>query len=41
MNEAAITLDGWYVLHDFRQMDWASWKQVRSQNYANKLQMSS
>jgi len=28
MNEAAITLDGWYVLHDFRQMDWASWKQV-------------
>ena len=28
MNEAAITLDGWYVLHDFRSMDWASWKLV-------------
>ncbi|WOV87940.1 heme-dependent peroxidase [Sporosarcina oncorhynchi] len=26
MNEAAITLDGWYVLHDLRTMDWASWK---------------
>ncbi|WP_424236673.1 hydrogen peroxide-dependent heme synthase [Bhargavaea ginsengi] len=28
MNEAAITLDGWYVLHDFRTMDWATWKAV-------------
>ncbi|ARJ39464.1 heme-dependent peroxidase [Sporosarcina sp. P21c] len=28
MNEAAITLDGWYVLHDFRTMDWASWKMI-------------
>lgn len=26
MNEAAITLDGWYALHDFRSIDWASWK---------------
>ncbi|MCG7337289.1 heme-dependent peroxidase [Sporosarcina sp. ACRSM] len=26
MNEAAQTLDGWYVLHDLRSMDWASWK---------------
>lgn len=26
MIEAAITLDGWYVLHDLRSMDWASWK---------------
>ena len=26
MNEAAITLDGWYALHDFRSMDWATWK---------------
>ena len=40
MNEAAITLDGWYVLHDFRQMDWASWKQVDPE-HANKLQMNS
>lgn len=28
MNEAAITLDGWYVLHDLRTMDWASWKML-------------
>ncbi len=28
MNEAAQTLDGWYVLHDFRTMDWASWKLI-------------
>ncbi len=28
MNEAAITLDGWYVLHDFRTMDWPSWKLI-------------
>lgn len=31
MNEAAITLDGWYVLHDFRTMDWSSWKQVSTE----------
>ena len=28
MNEAAQTLDGWYVLHDLRTMDWASWKLI-------------
>jgi hydrogen peroxide-dependent heme synthase len=28
MIEAAQTLDGWYVLHDLRSMDWASWKLV-------------
>lgn len=28
MNEAAQTLDGWYALHDFRSIDWTSWKQV-------------
>jgi Uncharacterized conserved protein len=26
MSEAAQTLDGWYVLHDFRTMDWAAWQ---------------
>lgn len=31
MNEAAKTLDGWYVLHDFRRIDWTSWKQVPSE----------
>ncbi|MBO0601305.1 heme-dependent peroxidase [Sporosarcina sp. E16_3] len=28
MIEAAKTLDGWYVLHDLRSMDWASWKLI-------------
>lgn len=28
MSEAAITLDGWYVLHDLRTIDWASWKLI-------------
>jgi len=28
MNEAAITLDGWYALHDLRTIDWVSWKTV-------------
>jgi peroxiredoxin len=31
MNEAAITLDGWYVLHDFRSMDWVSWKMLTAE----------
>ncbi|WP_053368433.1 hydrogen peroxide-dependent heme synthase [Bacillus sp. FJAT-27245] len=26
MNEAAQTLDGWYCLHDFRSIDWTTWK---------------
>lgn len=25
MSEAAQTLDGWYVLHDFREIDWTAW----------------
>lgn len=28
MSEALQTLEGWYVLHDFRSMDWSSWKMV-------------
>ncbi|MEK4629994.1 MAG: hydrogen peroxide-dependent heme synthase [Solibacillus sp.] len=31
MNEAAITLDGWYALHEFRSIDWASWKLVSAE----------
>lgn len=31
MNEAAQTLDGWYALHDFRTMDWTSWKQISTE----------
>ncbi|MFC5466496.1 hydrogen peroxide-dependent heme synthase [Lederbergia graminis] len=30
MSEAAQTLDGWYTLHDFRTIDWASWKMLSS-----------
>ncbi|HHY73796.1 MAG TPA: heme-dependent peroxidase [Bacillus bacterium] len=26
MSEPAKTLDGWYSLHDFRTVDWTSWK---------------
>ncbi|WP_017381760.1 hydrogen peroxide-dependent heme synthase [Paenisporosarcina sp. TG-14] len=32
MNTAAETLDGWYALHEFRSMDWASWKQLSSED---------
>lgn len=31
MSAAAETLDGWYALHNFRSMDWASWKQVSTE----------
>ncbi len=27
-NIAAQTLDGWYMLHDLRSMDWAAWRHV-------------
>ena len=30
MSEAAQTLDGWYCLHDFRTMDWTTWKMLSS-----------
>ena len=30
MSEAAQTLDGWYSLHDFRAIDWTSWKRLSS-----------
>ncbi|GIN63120.1 putative heme-dependent peroxidase [Robertmurraya siralis] len=28
MSEAVKTLDGWYCLHDFRAMDWTTWKMI-------------
>ncbi|WP_027092353.1 hydrogen peroxide-dependent heme synthase [Cohnella thermotolerans] len=28
MSEAAQTLDGWYVLHDFRTIDWTAWNEA-------------
>lgn len=33
MKGTAITLDGWYVLHDFRIMDWASWKLIAKEKH--------
>lgn len=30
MSEPAKTLDGWYSLHDFRTVDWTSWKRLSS-----------
>ncbi|KPV43872.1 hydrogen peroxide-dependent heme synthase [Alicyclobacillus ferrooxydans] len=41
MSEAVETLDGWYAFHDFRTIDWASWKlagkEVREQAIAELL----
>jgi len=28
MSEVAQTLEGWYALHDFRMIDWTSWKKL-------------
>lgn len=25
MIEAALTLEGWYALHDFRSLNWTAW----------------
>ncbi len=30
MSEAAKTLEGWYCLHDFRSIDWTTWKMMPS-----------
>lgn len=47
MSEAAKTIDGWYCLHDFRLIDWTTWKMLSSddrqtaiyefQQFLNKL----
>jgi peroxiredoxin len=31
MSEAIQTLEGWYVLHDFRAIDWTAWKSLSQQ----------
>jgi chlorite dismutase len=28
MNQVIHALDGWYILHDFRSVDWTSWKSL-------------
>lgn len=37
MAEPAKTLDGWYVLHDLRSVDWASWKKLSPTERENIL----
>lgn len=37
MSEPAQTLDGWYTLHDFRTMDWSSWKRLSSDERQSAL----
>lgn len=32
MSEVLHTLDGWYVLHDYRTIDWASWKSLTAED---------
>lgn len=29
--ERLLTLEGWYTLHDFRQIDWVAWKQITAE----------
>ena len=35
MDNALLTLNGWYALHDFRTIDWAAWKSL-SKNERNQ-----
>jgi len=37
MNEAVQTLDGWYVLHDFRAIDWSAWKKASPEERAKAM----
>lgn len=38
MNEAAMTLEGWYALHDFRTIDWSAWKAADDEKRAFALE---
>lgn len=38
MNEAALTLEGWYALHDFRSINWALWNKADSEERAHALE---
>ena len=37
MSEAVQTLDGWYVLHDFRAIDWNAWKKASPEERAKAM----
>ncbi|MGV2939438.1 hydrogen peroxide-dependent heme synthase [Mesobacillus sp. LC4] len=38
MTEAAQTLDGWYSLHDFRTVDWTTWKMLPAEERQEIIQ---
>jgi hydrogen peroxide-dependent heme synthase len=38
MTEAAQTLDGWYSLHDFRTVDWTTWKMLPAEERQDIIQ---
>ncbi|WP_410772009.1 hydrogen peroxide-dependent heme synthase [Fontibacillus sp. BL9] len=38
MNEAALTLEGWYALHDFRSINWTAWKAADDEERAGALE---
>lgn len=38
MSEAAQTLDGWYVLHDLRSIDWEKWNKAEQAEKEEALQ---
>lgn len=38
MNEAAQTLDGWYCLHDFRSIEWSSWKMLSEEERKSAIE---
>ncbi|MDO7907047.1 heme-dependent peroxidase [Paenibacillus sp. JX-17] len=37
MSDAAMTLEGWYALHDFRSIDWTAWKAADDEERAVAL----
>lgn len=37
MSEAVQTLEGWYALHDFRSINWSSWKYVSEDERSKAL----
>jgi chlorite dismutase len=38
MSEALATLEGWYALHDFRSIDWASWRALPESERSDAVQ---
>lgn len=38
MSEAALTLEGWYALHDFRSLNWTAWNQADDEERAVALE---